>query len=130
MVRLHREVVAGKRGHEHDERGLGEMEVGDEVVDTAQFGRWAQKQVGIAPVRVEHTVGVDGRFKRTHAGGPNRPDAVSARPCGIQLLRGVRCDFAPLLVHHMLRGIVITHRPEGAGTDMEQHVGKLNAAPL
>src|SRR6185503_11106746 len=129
-IRLHRELVAGERRDEHEERGARKMKVGDEPVHAAKGIRRPNEEARLAAGRAKGTRIGNDRLKRPGRGRANGPDLSSALPYGVEAVSDRRAHVVPLLVHEVLIRVVMLHGLECAGADVLENLQSFDAVFL
>ena len=124
--------MAGERAHQHQQRALRQVEVGQQQVDDAELEARRDEEVGfsralrraVRPARAQR-----GGFERAQAGRADGDDrgrraarvrAIAAAAAGI--------DLEALAVHDVLGDASAAHRLERAGADVQRHRRALDAA--
>ena len=114
LVRRQDRVVARERAHQHEQRGAGEVEVGDQAVHHAEPVSRRDQELGLAAARANHAVAVGRALQCPHdrrADGPDPPAGSADRRSGAARRGGISKRSACI---GWSRGIVGLDRLEGA----------------
>ena len=105
-------VVAGERRHEHQQRRLRQVEIGEQPLDDAEAvaRRDEEPRFGLAGAHAPVVVGR--RLERAQAGRADGDDAAAARARRVDRGDGRRRNPVPLRVHPV-RGEVLGFAPAG-----------------
>ena len=76
-----------------------------------------------------HPVGLRGALQRADHGGPDRPDRGAARSGVAHRRRHLRGNLVAFRMHRVRGDVLLLHRPEGTGPDLEVQRDDLHAAP-
>ena len=117
---VHRADVfhARKRADEHQERGFGQVEVGNQAVDDAKAVAGCNENIGIALSRFQTTCLARSRFEGAHGSGADCPNFVSARMGGFDGGDGFGRYAKPFAVHLVFFDFVHAHGLERSRTDV------------
>ena len=115
----------GQRRNKHDQRGLRQVEVGDERVRYLEA--IARIDENIRPPGAGRHGAVLRRmgFQRAAAGGANADHTPAVFPCLVDELRRLLRYHAVFAVHGVVGDLLLLHRAEGAQTHMKCNVPNL-----
>src|SRR4051812_22725665 len=106
------------------------MKVRDQFVYRAELVRRAYEDARVAAPRRKRTVWTHDTLERAHRRRSDGPDAPSARASLVERHRGAFIQTVPLLVHHVVGGIVGLHRLEGPRAHVQQEVDSYDSVGL
>jgi hypothetical protein len=117
----------GEGGDQHQQRRLGQVEVGDEGVHDVEAVAWGDEDVGFVGARSQlpglRRRLLCGGFQCPQAGGADRHHTATARVGIADGVDGGLRQGVALAVHLVLGHIFHPHRLEGAGAHMQRHPG-------
>ena len=118
---VHRADVfhARKRTDEHQKRGFGQVEIGNQAVDDAEAVARRDKNIGVALSRFQTTCLARGGFEGAHGSGADCPNFVSARMGGFDGGDGFGRYVKPFAVHFVFFDFVHAHGLERSRTDVQ-----------
>ena len=117
----------GERTDQHDQCGLGEMEVGNQAVQNAEAITGVDEDFGVAALRAQCSVLIRRGFEGAAARRADTYNATARRLCAVHSLCGFLAHHIELLVHMVLQNVLLLHRAEGAESHVEGHTHNDNA---
>lgn len=120
-------VLAGERGHQHQQRGFRKMEIRDQGVHGLEAVSRIDEDVRPAAALPEHAVIIGGRLQRTAARCAYADDPPALFPDGIDRFCSLRIDHIEFAVHMMLCHVIDLDRPEGPEPYVQCDLGDLHA---
>ena len=112
---------------QHQERRLGQVEVGEQSLDQPEFVAGIDEEIGFAGAGLDFTR-LCGVFESADRGGAYGYDAAGFAPCLTDLCGGFFRDRIGLGVERVLFDFLDAHWLEGAESDVEGHFCGLDAA--
>ena len=122
-VQIHDVCVAGESAHQHHERALGQVEVGDQQLHHLEAKARGDEDVGFARGLAAAGPG----FERAHRGGAYGHDAAAALAAALQRRQRVRRHLVPLAVHAVFGQVLRLDGLEGARAHVQRDAGALHA---
>ena len=117
----------GQGRHQHDQRALRQVKVGDQRIHTLEGIAGVDKDVGPAGSSGQTAV-LPGKALQRAAGGGAHGDDPAALFLGLaDDAGGLLRDDAKLRMHLMVLDLLRLHRAEGAQAHMQRHVAQLHA---
>jgi len=122
----HGALIAGEGAHQHDQRGLRQVKIGDQQIHLPKTVAWRDEDVRLPLHRLQSPI-TAGAFKTAHRCGAHRHHAPASRTGRLHLRHQFRRDFDPFAVHAMLADVLHLHRLEGARPHMQGDKARLHA---
>src|SRR5689334_1071064 len=130
-VRREDMVAAGEGGDEHDQRRLGQMEVGHQSVDDAEVEAGIDEEIRRSGAGDDGAVvGARDRFERARRGRADRDDATALAPGAFDRGGGRRGDLVAFRLEPVLLDALDAHGLEGAVAHVQRDLGALDAAVI
>nr|GEU28151.1 hypothetical protein [Tanacetum cinerariifolium] len=122
-------VVAGKGRHQHQQRRLGQVEIGDQARHRFKLvaGRDEQGRIGAARFQL---AALRGRLQRAQAGGAHGHHVAAGRAGGAHRVHRLLRHGVPLGVHLVLGQHLVAHRLERAGAHVQRDEREVHALGL
>ena len=120
-------LISAEGADQHDQGAFGEMEIGDEPINAAEFAARIQEDIRITAASADLAVFFGHGFQGAAAGGTHADDTM---PLGFGLadqLGSLLADAVPLGVHHVIGDVFLFYRPEGAQPHMQGDLGNADA---
>ena len=123
-------LASGEGGNQHDQRGLRQVEVGDQGVHGLEAVAGVDEDVGPAGLFGKVTVPVGKAFDGPAGGGPHTDDPAPLGPGLVQQGGGLGGEHAELRMHVVVGDLLDLYGAEGPQTHVEGHPGRLDALGL
>ena len=127
LVGAEDEVSAGEGADEHDEGGLGQVEVRDDGIDDLEVIAGVDEDAGPAALAGDLVLGGGGGLEGADARRADGDDAVAGLLRRHDELGGLVGDAVVLLVHLVLLDVVDAHGAEGAEADVQGDEAEVDA---
>ena len=124
---MQRVLAAHQRGDEHQQRALGQVEIGDQRVHRLDRNPGRDEDLRKAAARMDDTILRRHGLQRPHAGGAHADHAAAACTGGVDPLRLLGRDLVILAVHVMVGDVLLLDGAERAQAHMQQHRHDLHA---
>ena len=124
-VGRHDLIIAGKGGHQHQQGGLRQVEIGDHGVHTAETVSRPDKQPGIPTPGPQLTLR-GGGLQTADRGGAHRNHTPAPLSCRLHLLAGLFTQFTQFTVHLVIIKIVHPDRLKGSRAHMQGDMGDIH----
>src|SRR3974390_3408102 len=130
LIRGERWFAAGEGGDQHDERGLGQVEVGEQGADDAEVESGIDEDVGRAGLGGDAAVGrlTGGVFEGADSGCADSDDAAAGVAGELDFLPRYGRNRIPLAVDFVLLDDLDADGLEGAESDVQGDFGGVDAA--
>ena len=130
LVRLHDKILPAKRAHQHQQRGLGKVKVGQQSVNNAEPKSRIDKQVGLAaPGRnTIFTCSERCKFQSAHGRGTDSNHAPPVPLRQVDLLSRCSGNLIPLAMQLVVFDPIDPHRLKRSQAHMQSDLGNFNSA--
>src|SRR5690554_3376757 len=124
-ISRHNVFIAGESTDQHDQRRLGQMEIGHHRVHCLEAVAGIDEDIGFATKSRKNAV-ITGRLKRANRYSAHRHHATATSTGLNHRVYGLLGNLGNFAVHNVIMDILHPDRLEGTRTHVQRYIGKLN----